>query len=159
MSLNREHSKAQQSTHSTAQQRNPPCTKQQPKDVPIEVRIKRSMYVHACCVPLVLLEHGALGICSRLFAPKMLDHLLTTSVCHPNPFFLASERSGRNRPLREAPCIYYWYCSTLFRSLAFLSLIISCNVLICLLVYVVLVVSSTLAWHCIAYSPYQVSCE
>ena len=42
---------------------------------------------------------------SRLFAPKMLDHLPTTSVCHSNPFFLPSKRSGRNRPLREAPCI------------------------------------------------------
>ena len=52
MSLNREHSKAQ---------RNPPCTRQQTKYVPIRVRIK-SMYVHACCVPFVFLEHGSLGI-------------------------------------------------------------------------------------------------
>ena len=37
-----------------------------------------------------------LAFASRLFAPKMLDHLLlTTSVCHSNPFPLASERSGR----------------------------------------------------------------
>ena len=45
-----------------------------------------------------------LSFASRLFAPKLLDHLLTTYVCHSNPFFLASERNGRNRPLREAPC-------------------------------------------------------
>ena len=44
-----------------------------------------------------------LAFASRLFASKMLDHPLT-SVCHSDPFFLASERSGRNRPLREAPC-------------------------------------------------------
>ena len=28
-------------------------------------------------------------------------------ICHSNPFFLVSERSGRNRPLREAPCTTY----------------------------------------------------
>ena len=37
----------------------------------------------------------------------MLDHLLKTCICHSNPFFLVSERSGRNRPLREGPCIYH----------------------------------------------------
>ena len=48
---------------SAPQQRNPLCTKQQTKYVPIRVRIKISMYVHAFCVPFVFLEHGALGIC------------------------------------------------------------------------------------------------
>ena len=48
-----------------------------------------------------------LAFASRLFALQMLDHLLTTSVCHPNPFYLPSERSGRNRPLRETPCSLY----------------------------------------------------
>ena len=45
-----------------------------------------------------------LAFAGRLFAPKMLDHLLTTSVCHSNPSLLVSERGGRNHPLREAPC-------------------------------------------------------
>ena len=32
-------------------------------------------------------------------------------ICHSAPFLLVSERSGRNRPLREAPCIAVqaWY--------------------------------------------------
>ena len=37
-----------------------------------------------------------LAFTSRLFAPKMLDNLHTTSVCNSNQFFLASERSGRS---------------------------------------------------------------
>ena len=45
--------------HSTAQS---PCTKQQTKYVPIRVH-KKSMYVHACGVQVVFLEHGALGFC------------------------------------------------------------------------------------------------
>ena len=49
-----------------------------------------------------------LAFARRLFVPKILDHLLTTPVCHSNPFFLVSERSGRNRPLREAPCTHYY---------------------------------------------------
>ena len=58
---------AQHSTapHRTAQhntaQRNQPCTKQQTKNVPIRVHIKR-IRVHACGVRVVFLEHGALGI-------------------------------------------------------------------------------------------------
>ena len=27
-------------------------------------------------------------------------------ICHSNPFFLVSERIGRNRPIRKAPCIH-----------------------------------------------------
>ena len=46
-----------------------------------------------------------LAFATRLFAPKMLDHLLTTSICHSNLFLFVRERSGRNHPLREAPCI------------------------------------------------------
>ena len=79
--------------HSTAQ-RNHPCTKQQTKYVPIRVRIKRSVHIHACGVPFVFLEHGDLGIESRLLAPKMLEHLRTTYVRHSNPFILVSECSG-----------------------------------------------------------------
>ena len=37
-----------------------------------------------------------LAFASRLFAPNILDHLLTTSAFHSNPFFLVNERSGRN---------------------------------------------------------------
>ena len=48
-----------------------------------------------------------LAFASRLFAPKMLDHLPTTSV--PFQSLLAGERSGRNRPLREAPRTYDTY--------------------------------------------------
>ena len=54
---------------------------------------------------------------SRLFAPKILDHLL--HICHSVPLFHVSERSRRNRSLREAPCIIIpyaitctWYMST-----------------------------------------------
>ena len=47
-----------------------------------------------------------LAFASRLFAPKMLDHLPTTYVCHFNIFLLANERSGRNRPLSEAACTH-----------------------------------------------------
>ena len=48
--------------HSTTQ-RNHSCTKQQTKYVPIRVRIKRCMYVLACDVRVVFLEHGALDSC------------------------------------------------------------------------------------------------
>ena len=81
----REHSVTR---HSTAQ-RNHPRTKQQPNYVPIRVLIKRSMYVHACGVPFVFLEHGPLGIAPHLFAPKMLDHLLHL----PFRFILPCERA------------------------------------------------------------------
>ena len=94
--------------HNTPQ-RNHPCTKQQTKYVPIRVRIKKSMHVHACCVRFVFLEHGALAFASRLFVHLKCWTIYlpgTTnydSVCHSNVFFLVSERSGRNRQLREAP--------------------------------------------------------
>ena len=48
--------------HRTAQ-RNHPRTTQQTMYVPIRVRMKRSMHVHACDVHVVFLEHGGLGIC------------------------------------------------------------------------------------------------
>ena len=92
---NREHSKAQ---HSTAAQS--PLHKAA-NQVPVNQSThQRNMYVHVRCVPFVFLEHGALGMmASRLFAPKMLYHLLyyCTSVCHSDPCFFVSERSGRNR--------------------------------------------------------------
>ena len=44
---------------STAQ---PPCERQQTKYVLIRVRIERNMYVTACCVSFVFLEHGTLCI-------------------------------------------------------------------------------------------------
>ena len=62
------------------------------------------MYTHASS-RLFSWSTELLAFASRLFAPEILDHLLTTCVCHSKPFFLLRERSGRNRPLREAPCI------------------------------------------------------
>ena len=39
----------------------------------------------------------------RLFAPEVLDHPPLSS----RSIFLVSERSGRNRPLCEVPCVIY----------------------------------------------------
>ena len=50
-------------------------------------RAWNSLHLQAACV------------CTSTFGP---------SVCCV-PFFLVSERSGRNRPPREALCIYVWY--------------------------------------------------
>ena len=95
MSLNREHSKAQ---------RNPPCTKQQTKYVPIRVSYVSKQVctyqVYACCVPFVFLEHGALSICKSPVCTKNVEPstlFATSSVCHSNPCFIVSKRSGRNR--------------------------------------------------------------
>ena len=100
MSLNREHSTAQ---------RHPPYTKQQTKYVPTRVRVKISISVRTSMLRSVCFP-GAWSswpFVSRLFAPNVLDHLLTAYACHSNSFFLASQRSGRSRPLREAPCKNY----------------------------------------------------
>ena len=59
------------------------------------------MYMHAS-FRLLSWSMELLAFASRLFAPKMLDYLLTASVYRSNAFFLPSERSGRNRPLLEA---------------------------------------------------------
>ena len=95
MSLNREHSKAQ---------RNPSCTKQQTKYVPIRVSYVSKQVctyqVYACCVPFVFLEHGALSICKSPVCTKNVEPstlFATSSVCHSNPCLIVSERSGRNR--------------------------------------------------------------
>ena len=86
MSLNREHSKVR---------RDPPFTKHQTtKYVPIRVRVKRSMYVHAGCVPIVFLEHGALVACLHL---KCLTIYFTTSVLSFQSMLFVSERIERNR--------------------------------------------------------------
>ena len=84
------------------------------KHVPIRLCTTRITYVmHASSRLFWSME--LLTFTRRLFAPKMLDHILCTSVLsYSNPFFLPSERSGRNRPLREAPCTYiYFYHRTL----------------------------------------------
>ena len=64
--------------HSKAQ-RDHTCTKQQTKYVPIRVRIKRSMYMDATS-GLFSWSMELLAFASRLFAPKVLDHLLHLSV-------------------------------------------------------------------------------
>ena len=93
--------------HSTARaQRNHPWTKQQSKYVPIRVhtryqkRRKRGMhvYVHACGASgLFSWSMELLALASRLFAPKMLDHLraLRTSVIS---FHSPGERAQRAKP-------------------------------------------------------------
>ena len=53
--------------------------------------------IHACRIGIVLQEHGALGICKS----PACTFTLRPSICCV-PFFLVSERSGRNCPLREA---------------------------------------------------------
>ena len=65
-------------------------------------------YVRTCMLCPVLFSWNMemLAFASRLYAPIMLDRPLTTSVCHSNPFLLASECSVRNRPLRKALCTY-----------------------------------------------------
>ena len=88
--------------HSEAQ-RNHPCTKQQAKYVPIECVSKD---VHTCirrpgCFP---------GACSSWHLQVICLHPKCWTIyciCHSVPFFLVNERSGRNRPLREAPCSTY----------------------------------------------------
>ena len=44
------------------------------------VHIKRSMYLNACGFRVVFQKHGTLGICSLLFAPEMLDRLITSVI-------------------------------------------------------------------------------
>ena len=61
-------------------QRNHPCTKQETKYVPMRVRIERCTCMHAVS-RLFSWGMGLLAFASRLFAPKMLDHLLTTYIC------------------------------------------------------------------------------
>ena len=81
-----------------------------------QVRADQSMYqktyAYACLVPFFSWSMELLVFASRLFAPKVLDHLLATPVCLSNPSFRSSERSGRNRPLLEAPppCTWYKFC-------------------------------------------------
>ena len=62
---------------------------------------QKIMYMHhACDAWVVFMEHGPLlALASRLFAPKILDHLHTTSAF---PFHSSLWAS---RPIREAPCI------------------------------------------------------
>ena len=45
-----------------------------------------------------------MAFASRLLVRKIKDHPLTTLVCGSSRFFGVSKRSGRNRPLRKAPC-------------------------------------------------------
>ena len=90
MLLNRE--------HSTAQQRNTPCTKQQTKHVPIRLPIKEvCTYMHAAS----RLFPGAWSSWPLQVACLHLKcwtiYFITTSACHSNPCFFVSERSGRNR--------------------------------------------------------------
>ena len=69
------------------------------------VHITRSMCVHECGVRVVFLEHGALGILQ--VACLHLKCWTIYHICHSVPFFIVSERSGWDRPLREAPCTPY----------------------------------------------------
>ena len=64
--------------HRTAE-RNHPCTTQLTMYVPIRVRVKRSMHVHACDVRVVFLEHGGLGICKSTVCTRNVGPS-TTSV-------------------------------------------------------------------------------
>ena len=93
----REHSKAQHSTAQTLHN----AAKQVRTDQ--STYTKRGMRVHAC-VRFVFLGHGALDICKSLVCTENVGPS-TTSVCRSNPFFFVSDRSGRNRRLREVPCI------------------------------------------------------
>ena len=99
LSLNREHSAAQRSKVAQS-----PLYKAAKKQVRADQSMDVSKEVRTystCMLRPVLFSWSMelLAFASRLSAPKMLDHLLTASVCHSNPFFLPSERSGRNRPL------------------------------------------------------------
>ena len=89
--------------HSTAVVQSPlHNASKDPSSCRLRVRIKRSMSRLLSCS----MELSAFA--SRLFATKMLDHLLLLHLSViSNPFFLASERSGRHCPLREAPCMSY----------------------------------------------------
>ena len=65
--------------------------------------MKRGIYVHACGVRVVFLEHEALGICK---SPVLhLKGRAIYHIFHSVPFFLVSERSGLDRPLTRAPYI------------------------------------------------------
>ena len=81
----------------------------------------------ACGVGVVYLQHGALGICeSRLFTSQTSG----LSICYLlRSVFLVSERSGRNRPLREAPCIYIYV--TTEQNLSSLPLSLSLSLSLC----------------------------
>ena len=75
--------------------------------VPIRVSTKRSMYVHAFCVPFVFVEHEALGICK---SPQMLDHLLY-NICRSFRSMLFREPSYPAEPMYRytATALQQWY--------------------------------------------------
>lgn len=61
------------------------------------------MRVHECGVRAVLLNGWSMELLA--FCKSPVVHLIVETVCSLS-FFLVGEPSGRNRPLREAPCIY-----------------------------------------------------
>ena len=63
--------------------------------------------VHVCGVRVVILEHGALGICKSFsFAPKIVN-LSVFFIPILLYFFLVSEGSGRRKPPAERSTLYF----------------------------------------------------
>ena len=105
LSLNREHSKAQRTTVALSRPHKAAYNQVRADQIMYQTKYV-CKYAHASS-RLFSWSTELLEFVSRLFAPKMLDHLLHTSTCHSYPFFLPTERSGRNRTRREAPYITY----------------------------------------------------
>ena len=103
--------------HSTAHRHHPSLHKAASQVRADQVTYKnKSMYCvqHACGVRVVFLAHGTLGtcrspVCTFNVEPSTSSILIHLSVI-PFHFFYVGESSGRNRPLREAPCIVYQVC-------------------------------------------------
>ena len=103
---NREHTEQQSTTQHCAIT---PAQSSKPSTCRSEYASKEECtYMHASS-GLFSWSMELLVFASRLFAPKMLHHLINTFACHFNPLFLVIERDVRNRPLREAPCTTYIY--------------------------------------------------
>ena len=100
LSLNREHSKSQ---HGKAQS---PLQKAA-NQVRADQSTHQKKYVRTCILRPVCFR-GTWSSWQLQVASLQLQcwALYLLHICHPNPFSLLSERSGRNHPVREAPWVY-----------------------------------------------------
>ena len=97
----REHSTAKHSAITPAQSSKPSTCRSS---------TYQKMYIHTC-----IRRPGFPGACSSWHLQVICLHPKCWTIyciCHSVPFFLVNERSGRKRPLREAPCTYISHHTT-----------------------------------------------
>ena len=97
-------SRAPQSTTQHSSAITPAQRSKQPSTCRSEYVSKVCSYMHASRLFSWSME--LLAVASRRFARKILGRLLTTSLCQFNPFFLASERSGRKPPATRSALVH-----------------------------------------------------